>query len=109
MGWYDDWKDDAEVCGNCKHWALGGYQHDWPGSTPLGNAGNQCDGREGDCRRRAPIGIQDHSPSRNAVWPRTSTMDTCGEFEKRPQTFRRLREEYRPTDITGAALRPSET
>ncbi len=78
-----DWNDRAALCGNCRHWPLGGYQHDWEGCAPSGNAGSD----SSDCRRRAPLKGQ-WGPE----WPRTRMGDSCGEFELRPETHRRLRQ-----------------
>jgi len=98
-----DWDDNAEICGNCRFWQLGGYQYDWAGSEPQGNAGHNCDGDAAECRRRSPVGVRSSSPGANGLWPHTEKRDSCGEFERRAKPFRRERQPT--TDITGAPLR----
>lgn len=82
----DDWDKSKQVCGNCKHWALQGYQHDWDGAEPLGASGYGLDGSAGECLRHAPIAVGANSPGKTAVWPKTEKRDTCGDFERRPTT-----------------------
>lgn len=101
MSWLDQWDDAASVCGNCRHWQLQGYQHDWPGCEPLGQGGHGGNGSASECRRRSPIAIRD-GVGPNSVWPQTAKDDSCGEFEIRLKSFRRDRGPR--TDITGAPL-----
>jgi hypothetical protein len=97
-----DWDDSAEICGNCRFWQLGGYQHSWPGCAPQGNAGTHMNGDAGECRRRSPFGITSPSPAANGLWPHTAKTDFCGEFERRAKTFRYQHAPH--TDITGVPL-----
>ena len=80
----DRWNTSVECCGNCAFWPLGGYQSSYSGAQPLGCGGNQGDGSVSECRRHAPVSVnQDRHPGRTAVWPQVGVRDFCGDFELR--------------------------
>lgn len=80
-----EWDGGKPVCGNCKYWALQGYQHDWEGAEPLGIGGTGADGSVSDCRANAPISLLpgDARLHGSAQWPTTKRKDWCGQFEQR--------------------------
>lgn len=78
------WKQSVECCGNCAFWPLNPYQHDTPGSYPLGQGGPHTDGSVSECRRRSPVSL-DHGryPCAERLFPTTNRSDYCGDFELR--------------------------
>lgn len=73
----------AERCETCRFWPL----RTKIGDHYIGIGGYNCDGSVSDCRRRAPVIVEqgrDERLSGNGRWPTTKRDDWCGEYEARP-------------------------
>lgn len=88
-----DWDKNAKLCGNCRFWSLGNFQHDWEGAMPIGAGGREYGGSDSDCRKRAPIREMGYHtirgekvPVPHTAFPQTSVKDWCGDFESRGAT-----------------------